>query len=137
MKFHDATKNYQDYSSLAGQTTRQAAYAGIALIWLIKPVVYSNSSISFPKPLALGGLLLILCLGVDILGFIISSYKWKSFADFVEHLILEKKENYDTFNLSAPASINNSYNICSAIKYLLLIIAYIFVFYYLYSISFE
>jgi hypothetical protein len=127
MKWSDAHKNYQDYSGLVSTTVRQAAYAGIALIWVVRP----HDGEGIPRRLALAGIALFFCLAFDIVGYIAGTYIWKFFADVKEQQIQSEKLKYEEYDFVAPRSINMPYDICLALKCLSLLWAYSLVITYL------
>lgn len=100
MKLADYLKAYYDFSGAASNVSRQAAFAGIALIWVFNSK--SGNTVSLPIDLLWPALCLIIGLGLDLLHYIVASATWGVF-----HRIKEKKlgTNSDV-ELSAPKYLN-------------------------------
>lgn len=108
---------YQDLSSVAGQTVRQAGYAGIALIWALK------DDHGIPPALRGAGVLLFFALGMDMLTYIVPSYIWAIYGRYMEHSINKDKQAKPEF--LAPVWINFPYMGLSALRYVAIILAYV------------
>lgn len=77
MKLADYLKVYQELSGLASTVSRQAAFAGIALIWIFN--TKSGNTISLPQSLLWPALCLIIGLGLDLSQYIVASAIWGIF----------------------------------------------------------
>lgn len=100
MKLSDYRSTYYEYTGTASSVSRQAAFAGIALIWVFNNKTGSN--ISLPIELLWPTLFLVIGLGLDLLQYLISSAIWGLF-----HRLKEKKHG-PTLDpeLTAPVYFN-------------------------------
>ena len=100
MKLEDYRKTYYEFSGIASTVSRQAAFAGIALIW-----IFSNKSgpnISLPNGLLWPAYFLIIGLAFDLLQYIVAAAIWGIF-----HRIKEHKLGVDYVgDITAPTYLN-------------------------------
>jgi hypothetical protein len=108
-------KTYQDFSGKAGELVRQSGYAGIAMIWALKP-----ADGVIPPDLYRAALFLFFTLFADFLTYLIPTYIWAGY-----HLRKEKELlSAPQTKFLAPICINWPYNIFAALRYLFVICAY-------------
>lgn len=73
---------YYGFSGTASSVARNAAFAGIALVWVFR--TQGPSSIQLPVELLLPAKSLILALGLDLLHYVISALIWGGYGRYVE-----------------------------------------------------
>ncbi|MFW2439104.1 MAG: hypothetical protein ACN4GR_07005 [Arenicellales bacterium] len=100
MKLSDARDAYYVYSGNASTISRQASFAGIAIIWIFKNEV--SGVFSLPDALLLPTLLLLLSLLFDLMQYSYASAAWGLYHRFKEK---ELGVNY-TGEFSASEKIN-------------------------------
>ena len=99
MKLSDFRQSYYDFSGASSAVTRQAAFAGIALVWIFNSK--SKEGILLPEPLLWPTLFLIACLACDLLHYILSAAIWGVF-----HRVKEKQGVRQEQELSASIYLN-------------------------------
>ena len=77
MKLEGARSAYLDFSGLASDVSRQASFAGIALIWIFK--TDSSLIIALPAELQLPALLFVMSLSFDLLHYVSGALVWGFF----------------------------------------------------------
>lgn len=122
MKLSDYRSTYYEYSGIASSVARQAAFAGIALIWIFNSKTANN--ISLPIELLWPSLFLVIGLGLDLFQYLISSAIWGLF-----HRYKEKK--YGTSadpELTAPIYFNWPGLFCFWGKLVSILVGYLLLF---------
>lgn len=100
MKLSECRETYYTLSGTASAVTRQAAFAGIALIWIFNSE--TPEEISLPTALLWPALFFIICLAFDLLQYVVGSAIWAIF-----HRIHEKKpEIHEESDIEVPCEIN-------------------------------
>ena len=89
-------KAYHELSSVAGQVTRQASYAGIALIW-----IFYKPNTKMDWLLVASGISFLVSIAADLLTYVVSSYLWAAYSRLVE-----LRQSTDAINLGFPAPWN-------------------------------
>lgn len=82
MKLSGYKQSYYDFSGASSGVTRQAAFAGIALVWIFNGK--ANETLVLPAELLWPTLFLIACLACDLLHYILASAIWGVFHRFHE-----------------------------------------------------
>lgn len=90
MKLKDIRGSYATKSTSASTVSRQASFAGIALIWVFK--TQHGSTLVLPNDLLLPTFFLTLSLAFDLLQYVISSAIWGIFNRIKE---IEHGPNYE------------------------------------------
>jgi hypothetical protein len=121
VKLSDYKQAYYDFSGLASSTSRQLAFAGVAIIWIFK--LEQNGGIVLPSSLLIPATLFIAALGADLLHYYVASIIWGVF-----HRCNEKKQgdSSDDPELKAPSFANLISIVLYNIKILLVLIGYIY-----------
>lgn len=99
MKLSDYRQSYYDFSGASSAVTRQAAFAGIALVWIFN--AKTEQSIVLPAELLWPTLFLVACLACDLLHYIVAAAIWGVF-----HRIKEKQGLSEDDAVSAPIYFN-------------------------------
>jgi hypothetical protein len=99
MNLSDYKQDYYAHSGSASDVTRQAAFAGIALVWIFNSK--ANETITLPESLLWPTLFLIACLACDLLHYISSAAIWGLF-----HRIKEKQGVLEDTEISASPYFN-------------------------------
>ncbi len=99
MQLKDYKQSYYDHSGLSSSVTRQAAFAGIALVWIFNSS--SDAAIALPRQLLVPTFFFVLSLSFDLLQYIVASAIWGLF-----HRIKEKQGIQPEDNVRAPACLN-------------------------------
>ena len=124
MKLSNYRADYYTFSGLASNVSRQAAFAGIALIWVFNDK--NASGIHLPVELMWPTLFLILALGLDLLHYIVGSAIWGVF-----HRIKEKQlGSHPDPDVTAPVYLNWPTLFFFWGKLLAICVGYIFLFIY-------
>lgn len=100
MKLSDYRQDYYLFSGQVSSVTRQAAFAGIATVWIFSSA--SPPSVSLPAELMLPAICFIACLLSDFLHYSVSTLIWGWFQR-------SKEREFGTGNdpeLNAPAFYN-------------------------------
>jgi len=122
VKLSQARESYYFNSGTASSVARQAAFAGIAVIWVFN-LPTKQTAIAIPQQLQVVALLLVVCLVLDLLQYVTSSIVWAVFSRILErkhpHRLSENPE------MNAPPYLNWPGLACFWGKLLILIIAYI------------
>lgn len=122
MKLSQARESYYFNSGTASSVARQAAFAGIAIIWVFN-LPTKQTVIAIPQQLQAVALLLVFCLALDLLQYVTSSIVWAVFSRILErkypHRLSEDPE------MDAPPYLNWPCLVCFWGKLLTLIIAYV------------
>jgi hypothetical protein len=95
---------YYTHSGNASSVARQAAFAGIALIWVFNNKTGSN--ISLPIQLLWPALFLIIGLGLDMLQYIFAAAIWGSFHRIKEKQLRAIPDPDADPEVSAPSYLN-------------------------------
>src|SRR5688572_22594272 len=124
----DYREAYYTHSGKASDVARQLAFAGIAVIWVLR--VQDESTIPLPAALLLPLLLLALSLAADLLQYVSATISWGSF-----HRYHEKREGHETAEqIRAPRWLNWPGLAFFTIKLLLVSAAYLALGKYLWSL---
>jgi hypothetical protein len=100
MKLEGYRTAYYTHTGSASTVARQAAFAGVALIWVFNNK--SGSNISLPLDLLWPALFLVIGLGLDLMQYIAASAIWGLF-----HRIKEKEFGADSdADITAPKYLN-------------------------------
>lgn len=99
MNLYDYRQSYYEFSGASSAVTRQAAFAGIALVWIFNS--QSASGIVLPRSLLWPTFFLIACLACDLLHYITASAIWGFF-----HRLKEKQGVSLDHELKAPIYLN-------------------------------
>lgn len=99
MKLSEYKREYQDFSRLASERTRIAAFAGIAIIWLFKQNT-ANGAITLSSDLFYPFILFIFAIAADLFQYVLGYAIWYGFYRYQEQK-LEKIT--DDPELAAPA----------------------------------
>lgn len=119
MKLKEARAAYYEHSGTASVVSRQAAFAGIAMIWIFKNE--SSGIVSLPDTLLYPVLFLLLSLSLDFLQYVYSSAAWGIF-----HRIMEKKHGVEyAGEVFSPKQINWPSNIFFWGKLVFLLLGYV------------
>lgn len=116
----EARKAYQELSGKAGELVRQAGYAGIAMIWALKPPTEA-----VPAVLVKAGFYLFLALAADLFTYIIPAYIWAAYARYKETRVTEGSK------FVAPMTINWPYIAFALLRYVFIVVAYSMILKYL------
>lgn len=92
-------ESYYGFSSSASVVTRQAAFAGIALVWIFNSK--ADETIRLPQELLWPTLFLVACLACDLLQYISSTAIWGFY-----HRHLEKNGVQECDEITAPRYFN-------------------------------
>ncbi|AQS38584.1 hypothetical protein Sps_03457 [Shewanella psychrophila] len=126
MKLSDYKQSYYDFSGSSSTVTRQAAFAGIALIWIFNGKV--SETIVLPLELLWPTLFLIACLACDLLHYILASAIWDAF-----HRLKEKQGVAQDALVTAPPCFNWPALILFWAKHCFVLLGYSGLFMYVYS----
>ena len=126
MKLLESLEAYYELSGIASNVNRQIGFAGIAIIWIFCQIV--EGSVLIPEGLTIPAILIVISLGFDLLQYVVGSIVWGSF-----HRHFEKKGMNDNDEVSASQYLNYPQNICYAVKILTMLIAYLYLFIFLFS----
>ncbi|WP_049628923.1 hypothetical protein [Cellvibrio sp. pealriver] len=77
MKLSGYKQSYYDFSSSASSVSRQASFAGIALLWIFN--TKTGNTYTLPENLLWPALLLVLSIFCDLLHYIVASAIWGIF----------------------------------------------------------
>ena len=77
MNLENLRKEYYAHTAKASNVSRQAAFAGIALVWIFK--VDSSEGVSLPVDLVWPSFFLVLTLAFDLLQYTYTSFVWGVF----------------------------------------------------------
>ncbi|MEJ1366288.1 MAG: hypothetical protein RPU42_14530 [Candidatus Sedimenticola sp. (ex Thyasira tokunagai)] len=119
MKLKEVRDAYYGYSGSASTVSRQASFAGIAIVWIFK----SENSVAYslPETLLYPTLFLVLSLTLDLLQYIYSSAAWG-----IYHRIMEKTHGVEyAGEVYAPEQINWPTNAFFWGKLVCLLVGYI------------
>ena len=132
MKLSEYKNDYYQFTSLASNTSRQLAFAGIALIWIFK--TQSENGFALPNELLIPSLGLIISLGADLLQYISGSLIWGAFHRYHENRRCGESDP----ELEAPVYFNWPGIVLFYTKVVAVLASYYFLFSYaLNSISFQ
>lgn len=92
-------ETYYGFSGSASAVTRQAAFAGIALVWIFNSK--ADEMITLPQQLLWPTLFLVACLACDLLQYIFSTAIWG-----IYHRVLEKRGVSEDEEINAPIYFN-------------------------------
>ncbi|MGY6276905.1 hypothetical protein [Methylomonas sp. MgM2] len=92
----DFLKDYYEFSGIASNVSRQAAYAAIAIIW-----IFNTDKTILPKELLLPSLCTIICLASDLLQYVWATAAWGIFRRLKEIELNGRDEPVD-----APPHLN-------------------------------
>lgn len=92
-------ETYYGFSGSASAVTRQAAFAGIALVWIFN--TRGDETITLPQELLWPTLFLVACLACDLLQYIYSAAIWGFY-----HRHLEKSGLKEDEEIAAPKFFN-------------------------------
>jgi|TARA_R110000823_G_scaffold298902_1_gene419534 hypothetical protein len=92
-------ETYYGFSGSASAVTRQAAFAGIALVWIFNSK--ADEAITLPQELLWPTLFLVACLACDLLQYIYSAAIWGFY-----HRHLEKSGLKEDEEITAPKYFN-------------------------------
>ncbi|WP_300495235.1 hypothetical protein [Marinobacter sp.] len=92
-------ETYYGFSGSASAVTRQAAFAGIALVWIFNSK--ADETITLPQELLWPTLFLVACLACDLLQYIYSAAIWGFY-----HRHLEKSGVKEDEEITAPKYFN-------------------------------
>ena len=128
VKLSEYKQDYYQISGLASSTSRQLAFAGIALIWIFK--TGNSPPIALPKDLLFPSGFLIFGLACDLLQYLFATVIWGSF-----HRYHEKKKNAieEDSTIGAPKYLNWPTNLLFYSKILSVLIAYYFLLKYVWT----
>jgi hypothetical protein len=126
----DYKKDYEFFTGKASEISRSLAFAGIAIIWIFKNT-NETKSIILPDELTLPLTLLVLALTFDLLQYIIGGLIWFCYYKFKENQIEKGKISSDS-DIKAPAILPNIIHGFYWLKLFTIIIAYVFLFSFLY-----
>jgi len=85
MKLSIYRQQYYDASGMASTVSRQAAFAGIALIWIFKAQDAAQpATIVLPNELIMPSLAFIISLAFDLLQYVLGAAVWGSYCRFKE-----------------------------------------------------
>ncbi len=107
------------FSSKASELVRQHAFAGIAMIWVIRTGEEGNLWLKWEDALILPLLLFALTLMADFLQYALAADRWNDF--FRQQ---EKAGALPSTPLAAPTSINRPGDFCYRLKRVLLVLGY-------------
>lgn len=122
MRLSQARESYYSSSSTASAVARQAAFAGIAVIWIFNTPA-KKAIIAIPPPLQMVALLLVICLALDLLQYVFASIVWGAFSR-----ILERRQSHrlsEDPEMSASPYLNWPCLACFWGKLLFLVAAYV------------
>lgn len=124
MKLSTALDAYYTHSGNASSVARQAAFAGIAIIWIFSQKQSTSFVFNLPEGLLWPSMCFIVGLGLDLLQYIFSSVMWGAF-----HWVNEKNIPPDTDpDIPAPAWLNWPALACFIGKLFFITGGYIFLF---------
>jgi hypothetical protein len=122
VKLSQARESYHFNSGTASSVARQAAFAGIAIIWVFNSPT-KQLVVAIPQQLQAVALLLVICLALDLLQYVVSSIIWSVFSRILElkypHRLSEDPE------MDAPPYLNWPCLACFWGKLFVLMAAYI------------
>jgi len=131
MKLSQYREDYYTHTGNASSVCRQAAFAGIALIWVFNNK--TGNQINLPNGLLWPSLFMITGLSLDLLQYVAASAIWGTF-----HRVNEKKFSASSDpDITAPAWLNWPALTCFWGKLIAVISGYVSLFsYVVHSISF-
>lgn len=98
MKLSDYLDAYYEFSEKTSTVTRQLTFAGIAVVWIFKSGEGSN--IQLPQQLIYSLLFFVICLGFDLLQYVVGTLIWYFFYQYHEKRLKSKKD--DPYLLASP-----------------------------------
>jgi hypothetical protein len=128
MKLEDYRKTFYEFSGKLSDITRQLSFAGIAVIWLFKKDVSVTPTL--PKDLNLPLILLVLTLSFDYLQYLVESLMWR-------HVYRSKEKSGIGADIETEHStwVEAPIYFAFLMKICLLILAYIWILYYLIGLN--
>ena len=122
MKLSYARECYYSHSGNASSSARQAAFAGIALVWVFnQPTV--QDPINLASSLVFALLLLAASLLLDLLQYISSAAIWGFYSRRVEKQLSHRY--HEDPDISPPAYLNWPGVVCFWAKLVVLVVAYV------------
>ncbi len=103
MKIHEIRDAYYEASGKVSEITRQLAFAGIAVIWVLK-VGRESGGVPFSVELVMPLYCFVSVLGMDLLQYLyksivwggLNSYHWKKHKDNKKEIKISEKVNWPT-----------------------------------------
>jgi hypothetical protein len=138
LKLQDTRAEYYYFTGKVSDIVRQLGLAGVAIIWVFKTDSAGRQTI--PEGLLPAGILILLGLATDLLQYAAGTIIWDRFnttkEDELENKLAEKKargEDYDpeAEDFTAPSSINDLTKTLFWVKFILMLLAYIYLIFYL------
>ncbi|AMC10222.1 hypothetical protein Lupro_02680 [Lutibacter profundi] len=126
----DYKKDYEYFTGKASEINRSLALGGIAIIWIFKTT--SNNVTSIPDILILPLIWLVVALGLDLLQYIVGGIIWWIYYKFKESEVKKGKILADA-DIKAPSILPGIIHLIYWSKLTSTIIAYYFLFAFLYS----
>lgn len=127
MTLDDLWTDVREYTGKLSEVTRQAAYAGLALIWIFK--TGTETTYHLDRSLILAGALLALALACDVAQYAVAVlFRWR-------HARAEERVrgvDYDRDDLTLPVNINRGPYAFFALKVALVAAGYAILIYYLF-----
>jgi hypothetical protein len=71
---------YYTNSARASDIARQLSFAGIALIWVVRPIPPKEGGLGIPRSLVLAVILIVVALACDFLQYFVATTIWHVFA---------------------------------------------------------
>jgi hypothetical protein len=127
MTLDDLWTDVREYTGKLSEVTRQAAYAGLALIWIFK--TGTETTYHLDRSLILAGALLALALACDVAQYAVAVLFRRRHAQEEERL---RGVDYEGDDLTLPAGINRGPYTMFAIKVGLVAAGYAILIYYLF-----
>src|SRR5262245_6848781 len=127
MTLDDLWTDVRELTGKLSDVTRQAAYAGLGLIWIFK--TGTETSYHLDRSLVLAGALLALALGCDLAQYAVTVLiRWRHAREEEDRL---RRAGHDADDLTLPASINRGPYALFALKVALVAAGYAILIYYL------
>jgi hypothetical protein len=120
MQLKEYLNKYREYSGKASDSSRQLAFAAIAVIWVFKNP--AGSTPILPSKLVLAAFFMVLSLGCDLFQYIAGSLIWKIF-----HRIKEKQGVKADADVKASPWLSNLIWVFFFAKIVFLIVGYILI----------
>lgn len=98
MKLADYRADYYAFSAKASEISRQLSFAGIALIWILRP---KSTELVIPKELLVPAAFFVVALALDLLQAIYSTFVWGVFSWYHEW-----RDRNAALELNAPSWFN-------------------------------
>src|SRR5947207_208420 len=111
MKLSDYKEEYYEFSKLASENARKAAFAGIAIVWIFR--VTSGATPQIPRGFLGPVICFVVAIGVDLLHYILGSVIWGRFHAYHEGKLTDVQEDPE---MSHPTYLEYPITACFVLK---------------------